>query len=144
MNTSNARPTSPISRPDGRSAEYVWNNLIKTNCQIHLVLNGHYPGEGRRRDLNNCNEPVHQLLADYQSRANGGDGWLRYMTFRPADNEIDVRTYSPTLSSYETDANSQFTLDFDMTAAGAPFQVIGTDTNVARAVQPRELVLAGK
>ena len=84
VNTSNARPTSPISRADGRSAEYVWNNLIKNNCQIHLVLNGHYPGEGRRRDLNDCGEPVHQLLADYQSRPNGGNGWLRYMTFRPA------------------------------------------------------------
>jgi hypothetical protein len=36
------------------------------------------------------------------------------MTFRPASNSIDVRTYSPTLGKFETDANSQFSLPFAM------------------------------
>ncbi|MEO8107888.1 MAG: Ig-like domain-containing protein, partial [Actinomycetes bacterium] len=87
--------------------------------QIHLVLSGHYSGEGRRRDLNSCGQPVHQVLADYQSRANGGDGWLRYMTFNPTENTIDVKTYSPKLNRFESDANSEFTLDFDMGSVGA-------------------------
>ena len=114
------RPTAPYNRTDGVSAEDAWQYLIEdeANCQIHLVLNGHYSGEAQRTDLNTCGEPVHQLLADYQNRTGGGDGWLRYMTFRPADNEVDVFTYSPTtnngVGAYESDAGSEFTLAYDM------------------------------
>jgi VCBS repeat-containing protein len=69
---------------------------------------------------------------DYQSRANGGDGWLRYFTFKPSENRIYAYTYSPTrnngLGEFETDDSSQFVLDYDM--QGAPFTVIGTGSNV--------------
>jgi len=133
VNTSNARPTGVINRPDGRSPEYLWQNLVRSNCNVFLVLNGHFPGEGRRTDLNDCGQPVQQVLADYQSRANGGDGWLRYMTFKPSENKIYVYTFSPTLNSgaglYETDANSQFVLDYSMQAAN--FEVIATNNGVA-------------
>ena len=96
VNTSNARATGVINRPDGNSPEVLWQQLIRSNCNIFLVLNGHFPGEGRRTDLNDCGQPVHQVLADYQSRVNGGDGWLRYLTFKPGENKIYVYTYSPT------------------------------------------------
>jgi hypothetical protein len=52
------------------------------------------------------------------------------MTFSPANNTISVKTYSPTLNQFETDADSQFTLSYDMAAASVPFDVIGTNTNV--------------
>ncbi len=130
VNTTNQRPTSAYSRPDGTSPEAAWQRL-RTHCNVVLVLNGHYPGEGRRTDNNACGDPVHQLLADYQERANGGDGWLRIMTFKPAENKVDVQTYSPTLNAgagqFETDANSQFSLDMDL-AGGAPFEEIATVT----------------
>ena len=93
-----------------------------------MVINGHYPGEGRRTDLNNCGQPVHQVLMDYQSRANGGDGWLRYFTFKPSENKIYAYTYSPTLIQFETDDSSQFVLDYTM--QGTPFSVIATNANV--------------
>jgi hypothetical protein len=54
-------------------------------------------------------------MSDYQGRANGGDGWLRTLEFSPANNQIRVRTYSPSLNQFETDANSDFTLSYDMT-----------------------------
>ena len=133
LNTSNARPTSPVFRPDGTSAESVWQQIIRPNCNVFMVINGHYPGEGRRTDLNACGQPVHQVVMDYQSRANGGDGWLRYFTFKPSENKIYAYTYSPTrnngLGEFETDDTSQFVLDYDM--QGAPFAVIGTESNVA-------------
>ena len=88
LDTSNARPTSAQFRSNGTSAEAVWQQIIKPNCNVFMVVNGHYPGEGRRTDLNNCGQPVHQVLMDYQSRANGGDGWLRYFTFKPSENKI--------------------------------------------------------
>jgi hypothetical protein len=122
-----------LNRADGTPAETVWQQLIRSNCNVFLVLNGHYPGEANRTDLNACGQPVHQLAADYQSRTNGGDGWLRYLVFRPAANKIDVYTFSPTLNGgagqFETDANSQFVLDYDM--QGTPFSIIATSSGVA-------------
>ena len=112
------RPTSAVHRPDGVSAQTVWTQLIAPNCNIDFVLNGHYHGESRRVDNNSCGEPVHQILADYQDDPNGGDGWLRMMTFRPELNQVDVITYSPTGTNstrdpdhdgFEEDADSQFT-----------------------------------
>jgi VCBS repeat-containing protein len=133
LNTSSARPASTLfGRTDGpMSAESVWQNLIKLNCNVFMVINGHYPGEGRRTDLNDCGQPVHQVLTDYQDRANGGDGWLRYYTFKPSENKIYAYTYSPTRNAgageFETDSSSQFVLDYNLTT---PFQVISTNAAV--------------
>ena len=133
LNTSNARPTSTQFRSNGTSAEAVWQQIVKPNCNVFMVINGHYPGEGRRTDLNACGQPVHQVLMDYQDRANGGDGWLRYFTFKPSENKIYAYTYSPTRNGgagdFETDDSSQFVLDYDM--LGAPFSVIATNANVS-------------
>jgi hypothetical protein len=96
------------------NTQYIWDQLIYPNAQIFLVLTGHTLGESRRTDLNIAGKPVHQLLADYQGRTNGGDGWLRIMTFKPGEDKIYVETYSPTLNAYETDSNSKFTLSYDM------------------------------
>ena len=52
------------------------------------------------------------MLADYQERASGGEGWLRILRFVPADNKVYVQTYSPWLNRFETDADSEFTLDY--------------------------------
>lgn len=133
LNASGARPTTVLNRSNGTPAETVWQQIIRTNCNVFLVLNGHYPGEANRTDLNACGQPVHQLASDYQSRSNGGDGWLRYMRFRPSENRIYVYTYSPTLNGgagqFETDANSQFVLDYNM--QGTPYTTIAANTGVA-------------
>ncbi len=134
LNTSSVRPTATqFGRTDGSmSAEAVWQQLIRPNCNVFMVINGHYPGEGRRTDLNNCGQPVHQVLTDYQSLANGGDGWLRYYTFKPSENKIYAYTYSPTRNGgagqFDTKASSQFSLDYAM--QGAAFTVIGTNAGV--------------
>jgi hypothetical protein len=86
---------------------------LKENSNLFLMLCGHIPGEARREDVVGGRR-IHTLLADYQKRDNGGDGWLRIMKFSPANNQIRVQTYSPTLDRFETDADSQFTLAYDM------------------------------
>ena len=78
-----------------------------------MLLCGHVSGEASRKDSFNGNT-VHTILADYQSRENGGHGRLRILKFSPAKNQIEVSTYSPTLGKYERDADSQFTLDYGM------------------------------
>lgn len=107
-------------------------NALKDRPNLFLLHGGHKPGEGSREDTYNGHK-VHSLLADYQSRTNGGDGWLRILEFSPNHNEIRVKTYSPTLDQFETDSDSEFTLDYEMlqSAALADFQLIGEVTNVA-------------
>jgi hypothetical protein len=132
LNASGVRPSTVLNRTDGTPAETVWQQIIRTNCNVFLVLNGHYPGEANRTDLNACGQPVHQLESDYQSRTNGGDGFLRYMTFKPSENKIYVYTFSPTLNGgagqFETDANSQFVLDYHM--QGTAYTTIATNAGV--------------
>ncbi|GCE78085.1 PKD domain-containing protein [Cellulomonas biazotea] len=112
--------TNQVARADGgNSGQAIWQELVRPSCSVFLVVSGHFSegdlGEARRTDTNACGDPVHAVLTDYQDRANGGDGWLRYYTFDPAADEIRATTYSPTLGRYETDADSQFTLPYAMT-----------------------------
>ena len=71
-------------------------------------------------------------MSDYQGRANGGDGWLRIMEFSPANNQIRVRTYSLSLNQFETDADSEFTLSYDMTPNPniPPVTSVGSDQEI--------------
>ena len=130
LNESGSRPTTAVFRGvNGTSAEAVWQNLIRTNCNVFLVISGHYLGESRRTDLNACGQPVHQVVSNYQFRPDGGNGWLRYYVFKPSENKIAAFTYSPTLGEFERDADSEFELDFDM--GGAGFAAVATRTNVS-------------
>ncbi|TDN90835.1 PKD domain-containing protein [Microbacterium sp. BK668] len=118
-------------RPGGTSQAALWSDFVATHCQIRIVIAGHEhngdEGEANRTDPNTCGQPVHQLMTDYQDRANGGDGWLRYYTFDPGANTMTATTYSPKLDRYETDANSSFVLPFELTAPEpAPFEPIAT------------------
>ncbi|WP_273653926.1 PKD domain-containing protein [Cellulomonas fimi] len=112
--------TTQVARADGgNSGRAIWEELVRPSCSVFLIVSGHFSegdlGEARRTDTNACGQPVHAVLTDYQDRANGGDGWLRYYTFDPAADEIRATTYSPTLDRYETDADSRFTLPYAMT-----------------------------
>ncbi|MEK7950378.1 Ig-like domain-containing protein [Luteolibacter soli] len=100
---------------------------LKDNPNLILMHGGHIHGEGRRSDTFE-GRTIHSILADYQGRTNGGDGWLRIMTFRPTLNRIDVQTYSPTLDQYETDADSQFSLDVNLSGGVGPFTEVGNVT----------------
>jgi hypothetical protein len=106
------------------STQYLWDGLAVPNPNVHFMLSGHVHAESRRTDEAN-GHPVHQLLADYQERASGGEGWLRLLRFVPSDGTVYVQTYSPWLNRFETDANSEFTLDFPMSGA---FETIGPVT----------------
>jgi len=103
---------------------------LKTNANLFLMLCGHVLGEGRRQDTFN-GRTVHTLLSDYQNYAHGGDGWLRIMEFSPSNNVIRVRTYSPTLNQWQTDADSQFDLPYLMTEGMTGFAALATNRDVA-------------
>ncbi|MDP2207556.1 MAG: T9SS type A sorting domain-containing protein [Bacteroidota bacterium] len=91
----------------------VTYDSLKDNPNLFLLLCGHVPGEGRRMDVYN-GDTVFTVLADYQNLTNGGNGWLRIMEFSPASNQIQIKTYSPTLDQYNTASSSQFNLTYSM------------------------------
>jgi len=95
-------------RPQGE----VIYEAVKEHSNVFLMLCGHTNGEGQREDTYQGNT-IHTLLADYQGSSNGGNGRLRIMEFDPVLNKIDVKTYSPWLDDYDTDASSQFTITTD-------------------------------
>jgi 3',5'-cyclic AMP phosphodiesterase CpdA len=94
----------------------IWQSFVSPHAdQVFLVLCGHNHGEAKRVDTVK-GHTVYQILADYQSRDNGGDGWLRILEFYPAEDKIIIKTYSTHLNQHEVDANSQFALSYDMTS----------------------------
>jgi hypothetical protein len=113
----------------GTQGQAIYENL-KDNPNLFLIVCGHICGEGQRADVFE-GRTVRTILTDYQCRANGGDGWLRTMTFSPANDTITFKTFSPTLNRFESDADSQFTLPYDMPgAAPGAFTQIGAVSNV--------------
>ena len=109
MNTDGTRTTE---------GNHIWNSFVTPHAdQVFLVLCGHNHGEAKLTSVIN-GHTVYQLLADYQEGyPNGGNGLLRILKFSPSEDKIYVNTFSPYTNSYETDANSQFTLDYDMTGS---------------------------
>jgi len=107
-------------------------NELRDNPNLFLMLCGHMHGEARRTETYNGNT-IEILLADYQNvGASHGDGWLRIMEFSPANNEITVTTYSPTLDDYGEDTtmgtdttSAPFTLAYDMGEPGPTITVTG-------------------
>ncbi|MBD3387612.1 MAG: hypothetical protein GF416_01060 [Candidatus Altiarchaeales archaeon] len=86
--------------------EYLWEGLVEPNENVFMALSGHVHGEGMLKSRAGSREVI-QLLSDYQSRENGGDGYLRIMEFT-AGGEVRVSTYSPYLGRFEDDGDSSF------------------------------------
>ncbi len=110
----------------GNHAEQVFQELVYPNEEVFMVLSGHSfggllprnRGEHHQISENSEDEPVYEMLADFQDRENGGNGWMRNITFLPEDNGYDriaVSTYSPSTGMNQVGAPSDFyfQLDFD-------------------------------
>ncbi len=104
-------------------------NALRDLPQVQLMTGGHVSAESRRVDMYQGNT-INSMLADFQGRELGGGGYMRIWEFSPSRQTVTVRTYSPTMNKFETDANSEFTLDVNLRGAGGPFRDIAV-TNVA-------------
>lgn len=99
--------------------EEMWNQLIVPNPNVRLVFSGHMNSTpyalANRSDIRHTGgPPVHQLLQDFQSNTNGGDGYLRILEFNYPQKTIHIQTYSPTLQQYIQDTAGQFSLSLDL------------------------------
>jgi hypothetical protein len=105
----------PWPRAGGNLGEDIWHKFVKLHPNIFMVHSGHIFGEDRQISINNVGNQVHEIVVNYHpSRPNGGDGWLRYYTFKTSINEIHAFSFSPWRNQFENDANSQFILNYNM------------------------------
>jgi hypothetical protein len=88
-------------------------NALKVHKNVFLMLGGHRSGEGSRQDTFE-GRTIWSFVADYQSRPNGGNGWMRLLYFSPSSNTVTIQTYSPWLDKYETDEDSEMFFSYDM------------------------------
>jgi hypothetical protein len=110
---SRSRTTRAYFRHAGNSGETIWQKLVCKQPQVFMVLCGHWGeagGEWHQISTDDAGHSVLEVLADYQRRDNGGNGWLRILKFLPEQKAIAVRTYSPTLGRFQTGSQSEFTL----------------------------------
>jgi len=98
---------------EGNTGAGLWKKCVSLHGNIFMVVSSHEYGERRLTSAGNNGNRVYQLSANYEDR-NGGEGYLRIMTFVPPKNQIEVTTYSPVLGASKTGPESQFTLQYDM------------------------------
>jgi Calcineurin-like phosphoesterase len=104
----------------------IWNEFAKLHKNVQFIFAGHINPGARRVDLGNNGNSVYQLLSDYQADLRASDpadplhpdnadkrlanSWIRLMTFKPADREVVVKTYSPVFDKYKTGNADDFIL----------------------------------
>jgi hypothetical protein len=101
---------------EGNNGDEQWEKFVKNHENILGVLSGHVvtgDGIGYLASIGDNGNEVHQLLANYQSYENGGNGWLRLMIFDLEKNEVCVETYSPWLDQMDTASDQEFCFDYD-------------------------------
>lgn len=98
----------------------IWEKLVSQHNNFVLVLSGHVlpvdkgTGDGDGLALLESKalqgNSVYQMLVNYQLRKNGGNGWLRLLTFYENSQAIGVKDYSPFLKKFNEEEQSHFTL----------------------------------
>lgn len=127
-----SRPFNPhsyglanVSEPldEVHDGEELWDELVTQNDIFELTLNGHYLSEGNsnmpedgpattalQTDVGKNGVLVHQMVANYQEQANGGNGYLRLLEFLPDGKTVRAKTYSPTLDRWLNDNRNLFSI----------------------------------
>lgn len=94
--------------------QQLWNKLVSRHENFRFVFNGHVLGDGTGRlsSVGANGNTVHQMLANYQFKTEGGQGDMRLLEFKADGKTVVVRTYSPVLKRYDTADDEQFTLEY--------------------------------
>lgn len=94
--------------------EELWQQLVRKHDFL-LTLNGHVLGDGTGylASRNDRGHTCHQMLANFQMRELGGEGYLRLLEFRPDGKTVVVKTYSPLYESWLLEPDQQFRFELD-------------------------------
>lgn len=98
------------------TGDRVFDQLIRSNSQIFMTLNGHdhegpyrEDGEFAQISINDEGLPVYEILADYQDYNNpltGNDAYIRLIEFDPEAGQIRNMTFSPTWELFMTETSA--------------------------------------
>lgn len=74
----------------------MWSKLVRNHANFFMVLSGHIHNNSIPKQVLTGlkGNYVFEMLIDYQSDPNGGDGYFVLFTFQP-DGRIEVQSYSP-------------------------------------------------
>ena len=109
----------------GNHAEEVYDEFVSPNSEVFMVLSGHSfgglvprnRGEYRQTSENSSGGKVFEMMADFQNRREGGNGWMRNITFLPnvkdENDRISVSTYSPSKALNQVGDVSDFAFELD-------------------------------
>jgi hypothetical protein len=113
------------SLPGGvNDGEELWQKLVKKYPNFIMTLNGHVLKDGAAllTSTGDHGNEVHQMLCNYQNgvigSTEGGHGYLRIYTFKADKVTVEVKTYSPVLNQYDTDAQQEFNLQLSPPLSG--------------------------
>ena len=112
------------------NGEKLFQRVVLKNANVRMVMCGHNYNSTRKIDTIDDNgdgvadRTVYQIMANYQSTTNGGNGFMRFMECDTAAGEIACRTYSPYTETFGSDyedgvlfdeygTRDNFTIPFD-------------------------------
>ena len=88
---------------DPVDAETLYQEFVSQHPNVLMIHAGHFHAEWLRLDgTNGASQQIYQILTDYQSTRNGGDGWLRLYEFDFDRGTLAFDTWSPTLNRPRT------------------------------------------
>lgn len=88
--------------------EDIWKKLVSQHANFALVVSGHVCYTGRLDSEGRHGNVVHQMVVDYQSGKDGGQGHLRLLQFHPDGRRVSVADYSPLLDQLSDKLGTQY------------------------------------
>jgi len=86
-----------------RNGQELFEEFVSQHPNIVMIHAGHSDADWLRLvEGDTLEHRVVEILTDYQSTRNGGDGWLRIYSLDFDANTFHFETYSPTLDRYRT------------------------------------------
>ncbi len=83
-----------------KSTEYIWDDFVKKQVNMNLVLSGHVHFEAILFSQNDFDQEVIQVLSDYQTTNDSKSGYMKILTFYPFQNILEMKTFSPYRNEY--------------------------------------------
>jgi len=102
--------------PDGAATgEDIWQEFAKQHRNIICVFSGHILQEWGWLVSNGIhNNPVYQMMVNFQMSGKGGEGFFRLVTFNMETETVNIETYSSLLDETKTVPEHQFSFQFDI------------------------------
>lgn len=96
----------------------VYEQVVKPNENVKLVLSGHFSNAKKKistiENKDGTTREVLQVMGNHQNIGKGGQGYLRFIDFNPATEEIEFTTYSPVLKDYDYHPEDSFIGKYDL------------------------------